>query len=108
MMNMQPATGGVASRSTATRSDRRARAYLADLDRICAQRDHGLDPLVRMDFIAQHIGESRSTIYRRIKDGRFPAPVKRGSISLWVFSEVECYRIGGGQTYTETTQQRGD
>ena len=32
---------------------------------------------------------SRSTIYRRVKEGKLPRPVKNGALSLWVEGELE-------------------
>lgn len=71
--------------------------YLAAINRVAAQRAAGLDPDVRMDFMAQYLNESRANIYRKIKLSQFPVPVKRGRGAFWPMSSVEAYKAGKTQ-----------
>jgi prophage regulatory protein len=48
------------------------------------------DFLIRLPFVRTRVGLSRSTIYRLLKDGAFPAPVRIGSRSVaWKSSEID-------------------
>ena len=47
--------------------------------------------LLRMDEVRKIVPLSRPTIYRRIKSGDFPAPMKDGRCSLWQESKVREY-----------------
>ena len=47
--------------------------------------------LIRLPEVQQIIKLSRPTIYRRIKDGSFPKPVKDGRCSLWEEAKVRDY-----------------
>jgi predicted DNA-binding transcriptional regulator AlpA len=47
--------------------------------------------LLRLDEVRKIIPLSRPTIYRRIQEGKFPAPVKDGRCSLWEESKVRAY-----------------
>jgi len=48
--------------------------------------------LIRIYQVKQRTGLSRSTIYERIKLGRFPSPIRLGSRSVaWIESEVESW-----------------
>ena len=49
------------------------------------------DRLLRLDEVRKIIPLSRPTIYRRIQEGKFPAPVKDGRCSLWEESKVKAY-----------------
>jgi len=53
--------------------------------------ENNVDPLVTLDWIKQTFGfkVSRWTLYRLIKDGRFPAPTKLGHQRFWRRSDVE-------------------
>ncbi len=44
---------------------------------------------LRLDEVQAIIPLSRASIYRRIKDEGFPAPLKMGTRSLWVRAELE-------------------
>ena len=50
-------------------------------------------PLVKVDEICKRLSISRATIYRLMKqeENPFPAPIKIGKSSLWVWSEVEAW-----------------
>ncbi len=71
-------------------------AFRQELQRIRQSLDAGLDPDVRIDFIAKYLGESRANLYRKMKltPPQFPNPIKRGHGSFWPFSLVETYRKG--------------
>lgn len=47
--------------------------------------------LIRIKEVMQQTGLARATLYRRIKEGTFPKPVKLGSArsSGWIQSEVD-------------------
>ena len=47
--------------------------------------------LLRLRDVMRLIPLSRPTIYRRIKDGKFPAPKKDGRCSLWDEEQVTRY-----------------
>jgi predicted DNA-binding transcriptional regulator AlpA len=63
------------------------------LKSIAAQRDAGLDPDVRMSFIAHYLGESRANLYRKMGT-TFPRPCKRGRGSYWSLSLIDAYKSG--------------
>lgn len=39
--------------------------------------------------VAEMIGGSRATVWRRVKDGVLPEPIKFGGMTRWIQSEVE-------------------
>ena len=45
--------------------------------------------LLTLDDVIRATGQSRSSIYAKIKSGEFPAPVKIGSASRWSYRELE-------------------
>ena len=49
------------------------------------------DNLLRLADVRKIIPLSRPTIYKRIKDGKFPKPVKDGRCSFWEESKVRAY-----------------
>lgn len=49
------------------------------------------DRLLRLPELVRTVGLTRSSIYRHIKAGKFPPPVKLGSASAWVESEVQAW-----------------
>ncbi|WP_370602822.1 helix-turn-helix transcriptional regulator [Escherichia coli] len=49
------------------------------------------DQFVDMAFITRLLGVSDKWIYRLIKDGIFPKPIKLGRSSRWLQSEVEAW-----------------
>jgi predicted DNA-binding transcriptional regulator AlpA len=49
------------------------------------------DSLIRMADVRKIIPLSRTTIYRRVQEGKFPAPLKDGRCSLWEESKVRAY-----------------
>jgi prophage regulatory protein len=46
---------------------------------------------IRMGEVRKIVPLSKPTIYRRIRAGDFPAPVRDGRCSMWVESEVRAY-----------------
>ena len=47
--------------------------------------------LLTLDEVIRVTGQSRSSIYAKIKEGEFPAPVKIGSASRWSYRELEAW-----------------
>lgn len=47
--------------------------------------------LLRMPDVVRRIGLSRPTIYRMIKAGEFPRPVRQGRTSAWPSTEIDSY-----------------
>lgn len=64
-----------------------------DFASIVAQRQAGLDPDLRMSFIAIFLNESKANLYRKMGKG-FPPPIKRGKGSFWPMSQIEAYKAG--------------
>jgi len=58
-----------------------------------------INPLYRRPIVEQATGDSRTTIYRKIKDGLFTRPVKIGGYRVaWPANEIEAInkaRIAG-------------
>lgn len=49
---------------------------------------HSLDQFMRLDAIKATVGAATSTIYKWIKEGRFPRPIKVGNVSVWSAREI--------------------
>jgi predicted DNA-binding transcriptional regulator AlpA len=51
------------------------------------------EPLLDLDAVCAYFGGSRplhqSTLYRGIRKGRYPAPIKVGGSSRWLWNECE-------------------
>ncbi|SEI92833.1 helix-turn-helix transcriptional regulator [Frateuria terrea] len=47
--------------------------------------------LLRLREVERRVGLGRTAIYQRITSGTFPRPVKLGTSSLWVDSEIEAW-----------------
>ena len=47
--------------------------------------------LITLDAVVEIVQLSRSCIYRDVADGNFPRPLKLGSSSRWVASEVHAW-----------------
>ena len=45
--------------------------------------------LLRMPEVCRRTGRTRDQVYRDIRAGLFHAPLKRGTQSIWVASEVQ-------------------
>jgi predicted DNA-binding transcriptional regulator AlpA len=55
------------------------------------QNEQEQTTLLRMADIVKIVRLSRPTIYRRIREGKFPAQVKDGRCSMWNEAEVRAY-----------------
>ena len=53
--------------------------------------------LIRMKEVKRIISLSSASIYRRIRDGKFPAPIKDGNCSFWEESKVREYVLNLSQ-----------
>ena len=47
------------------------------------------ETLIRIKAVMDRTGIGRTSIYKRINEGTFPAPVKIDNISAWVESEID-------------------
>lgn len=47
-----------------------------------------MEKLIPIGAVEEHTGLKKSSIYKRIKDGTFPKPVKLGHASRWMASQV--------------------
>jgi predicted DNA-binding transcriptional regulator AlpA len=45
------------------------------------------------DLRAKGIKDSKPTIYRKVKDGRFPRPIYPGKSPAWVEAEVDAHLL---------------
>lgn len=56
------------------------------------QNHQSSGPLLRLPSVAKQIGLSKSEIYRRIKAGTFPQPLKLGARAVaWPAASVEAW-----------------
>jgi len=66
------------------------------------------ETLLRMPEVCRRTGRTRDQVYRDIRAGAFPAPIKRERQSLWIGSEVQAVidreiatlprmQVGGGR-----------
>ena len=46
---------------------------------------------LRLPEVIETVGLRRTAIYDKITRGEFPAPVKIGSVSVWLASEISAY-----------------
>lgn len=44
--------------------------------------------LLRLDKVLDLIPVGRSSLYRAIKEGNFPPPIKIGGVSVWQYNDV--------------------
>lgn len=55
-------------------------------------RSHSPDgALMRLVEVEEMVGLKTATVYRLIKDGKFPKQLKMGFVSLWVRAEIETW-----------------
>ena len=47
---------------------------------------------IDLDEVMDMVGLSKSTVYEKIKEGVFPAPVKQGHLSRWADTEIRAYQ----------------
>ena len=60
-----------------------------------AQQEHATPTIIRRKVVEARTGLSRSTIYQRVSDGTFPAPVNLGARAVgWVEAEVAAWLAG--------------
>ena len=45
--------------------------------------------LLRLDDVADRLGVSHPTVWRRVQDGTIPSPVKVGRMSRWIEAEID-------------------
>lgn len=62
----------------------------AGSDEPIAQTDHSLGNarLIRLTAVQERVGLGRTAVYKLIKDGQFPRPVKVGAASAWIDVEI--------------------
>lgn len=48
--------------------------------------------LLRIEQVLELVPFARSSLYRSIKAGEFPAPVKHGGMSLWCNEEIRVWK----------------
>lgn len=53
------------------------------------QAERTVNKLIRIAEVMSMTGKGRTLLYAAVKTGNFPAPIKDGSASLWVESEVQ-------------------
>jgi prophage regulatory protein len=65
-------------------------ALNAGSDEPVAQTDHSLGNarLIRLTAVQERVGLGRTAVYKLIKDGQFPRPVKLGAASAWIDVEI--------------------
>jgi len=71
----------------ARRSDYKTRIAI-ELETAITLHKAGLDSTVRKPVVCAVKGWSRATLYRRIAEGNFPKPLKRGRYSEWRIADV--------------------
>ena len=55
------------------------------------QTETMVNRLIRLPEVMAVTGKAKTQIYAGVRTGSFPAPVKDGSLSLWVQSEVQAW-----------------
>ncbi len=48
-----------------------------------------MEKLIPIRVVEDHTGLKKSSLYKRIRKGTFPSPVKLGTASRWLRSEVD-------------------
>ncbi len=51
--------------------------------------DHNSKTLIGVKSVAELIDGSPSTVWRRVKDGLLPKPIKFGGMTRWSLAEIE-------------------
>jgi prophage regulatory protein len=63
--------------------------------------------ILRLPSVKTKTGLSRSTIYQRIAEGRFPKPISLGARAVgWVEAEVEAWLMGQIEQSRKLPSQR--
>lgn len=65
--------------------------YPANAMRTVIQPDSNGRFLLPLQEVAKRLCMSRSELYRKIKAGLFPEPIKQGRLSFYALSDVEAY-----------------
>jgi prophage regulatory protein len=52
------------------------------------------DILIRLPEVMRRVGLTKSSIYARVAQGRFPKPTPDGGVSRWFESEIDAYIEG--------------
>lgn len=47
--------------------------------------------LLRLPQVLDRVGLKKTVVYDRIKDGTFPKPIKLGSASVWLDSDIQAW-----------------
>lgn len=56
------------------------------------QQSQSVGPLLRLPSVEAQTGLSKSEIYRRIKDGKFPQPIKLGTRAVaWPAAQIDAW-----------------
>jgi len=83
--------------NSSTRHRSHLEKFKRELDFATAQREAGLDPMVRIEFAALYVGESKANLNR--KSGvTFPPPLKRGRGAFYLLSDLDAYKNGTYQS----------
>lgn len=91
LLSSQPMEDLAAERGGHRSSRRTAHNDLnAGSDEPVAQTDHSLGNarLIRLTAVQERVGLGRTAVYKLIKDGQFPRPVKVGAASAWIDVEI--------------------
>jgi prophage regulatory protein len=72
-----------------------------------AEQVHRVPTVLRRRQVEAHTGLSRSTIYARVREGSFPAPISLGAKAVgWLQSDIEDWiaeRVRSRRNITEPT-----
>ncbi len=82
------------SKPVDTKKEAKLARLQKEFQRVAAQRTSGVDPTVRMAFVAYYLGESESNLYRRRADGQFPTSIQRGKGTFWRMSDLDAFKAG--------------
>ena len=55
-----------------------------------------VDPIVRRKVLAEELGQSLTTLWRWVKDGYLPKPIRIGQTSGWPRSVIDKWKIEKG------------
>lgn len=58
-----------------------------------AQR-HSIERLLKTREVETLTSQHRQTIWRKVREGKFPSPRKMGSINVWPESEIQAWITG--------------
>ena len=53
-----------------------------------------LDRVLKVGEVCEVVGLHRTTIYRHVLDGVFPAPIKAGRVNRWPEGDILAWRAG--------------